>query len=116
MRFRDLTFLALALAPSLTRSQRYTGADGKIRIALAQQPFSPTGTSVGPATMANGGIQQLLVSMGATVKVEQVALTPAEDVEYGAWKRLGRGLSGLLATLRLLESGDCWAICMAMGR
>ena len=38
----------LLLAPSLVPAQKYTAADGKLRIALVKQPFSPTGTSVGP--------------------------------------------------------------------
>ena len=39
--------LAVALLlPSLAHAQRYTGADGKLRVSLAQQPFSPNGTSV----------------------------------------------------------------------
>ena len=63
-----------------------------LRIALAKQPFSPTGTSVGPNTMANGGIQQLLTSMGAAVRVSESKLTAAQDTEYGAWKRLGWAL------------------------
>lgn len=63
-----------------------------LRIALAKQPFSPTGTSVGPNTMANGGIQELLAKMGATVRVSESKLTTAQDTEYGAWKRLGWAL------------------------
>lgn len=63
-----------------------------LRIALAKQPFSPTGTSVGPNTMANGGIQELLAKMGATVRVSESKLTAAQDTEYGAWKRLGWAL------------------------
>ena len=63
-----------------------------LRIALAKQPFSPTGMSVGPNTMANGGIQQLLANMGATVRVSESKLSAAQDTEYGAWKRLGWAL------------------------
>ena len=48
------------------RAQRYSGADGKLRVALAKQPFSPNGTSPGPTTMAKGGIQQKLADLGAT--------------------------------------------------
>lgn len=87
-----LTVAAVALAPSAARAQRYTGADGRLRVALAQQPFSPTGISAGPRTMATGGIQHALVGLGATFRVEEVALTPEEDTEYGAWKRLGMAL------------------------
>jgi arginase len=79
----------LAAAPS---AQRYTGPDGKLRVALAQQPFSPNGTSPGPKTMANGGIQQQLATLGATIRVQEAALTADENTEYGGWKRLGMAL------------------------
>ncbi len=42
--------------------------------------------------MANGGIQQILTGLGATVRVEKVGLTSEEDTEYGGWKRLGMAL------------------------
>ncbi len=86
-----LTLLSL-LVPSIAHSQKYTAPDGKLRIALVKQPFSPTGTSVGPNTMANGGIQQILAGMNTIVSVEEVSLTPAELTEYGAWKKLGWAL------------------------
>ena len=82
----------LLFAPALVRAQRYTGADGRLRVALAKQPFSPTGTSAGPNTMAGGGIQQILASMGAVVRVDEAALTPDEATEYGGWKKLGMAL------------------------
>lgn len=63
-----------------------------LRVALAKQPFSPTGTSVGPNTMADGGIQELLAKMGATVRIDESSLTAAQDTEYGTWKRLGWAL------------------------
>ena len=54
--------LLIGLASSLAHAQKYTAADGKLRVALAKQPFSPTGTSRGPTTMANGGIQDILTA------------------------------------------------------
>jgi arginase len=78
------------LGPAL--AQRYAGSDGRLRVALVKQPFSPTGTSSGPNTMAQGGIQQVLAGMGAVVRVEEAALTPDEATEYGGWKRLGMAL------------------------
>src|SRR5206468_7707841 len=72
--------------------QKYNGPDGRLRVALVKQPFSPTGTSVGPNTMANGGIQQILSDMNAEVRVAEVALNPSELTEYGAWKKLGWAL------------------------
>jgi arginase len=88
------TWLAalLVLVPSAAIAQRYSDASGRVRVALVKQPFSPTGTSVGPETMASGGIQKVLVGMGATVRVEEAALAPDEATEYGAWKRLGMAL------------------------
>jgi arginase len=83
------------LASSHARSQparRYTAADGSVRVALAQQPFSPNATVPGPRTMAEGGIQQQLAGLGADVRVEAAALTPDENTEYGGWKRLGMAL------------------------
>jgi len=69
-----------------------SAASQPLRVALAKQPFSPSGTSVGPNTMANGGIQELLAHMGASVRVNESKLTAAQDTEYGAWKRLGWAL------------------------
>lgn len=63
-----------------------------LRVALAKQPFSPTGTSAGPDSMASGGIQDSLMRMGAIVRVDESKLTPSQDTEYGAWKRLGWAL------------------------
>src|SRR2546423_13666670 len=85
-----LTVLLLGL--SLVHAQRCTGSDGRLRVALVKQPFSPTGTSTGPNAMANGGIQPLLASLGAVVRVEEAALTAEEATEYGGWKRLGLAL------------------------
>ena len=82
----------LLLGPSVMYAQRYTGSDGRLRVALVKQPFSPTGTSAGPNTMANGDIQQVLADMGAVVRVEEAALTADEATEYGGWKRLGMAL------------------------
>jgi arginase len=71
------------------------GADGRLKVALLKQPFVPNGTSNGPTTMANGGIQPMLEKLGATVRVVEIALTPEEEPEYGGWKRLGFALGHL---------------------
>jgi arginase len=87
--------LILAFAAALDAqapANRYKGADGKLRVALAQQPFLPNGTSPGPKTMANGGIQRALADLGATVRIQEAALTADENTEYGGWKRLGMAL------------------------
>jgi len=78
--------------PMLAGGQRYADATGHIRVALVKQPFLPNGTSPGPTTMADGGIQRLLTRAGATVRVAEVKLTPEEDTEYGGWKRLSMAL------------------------
>jgi arginase len=84
--------LFLLATPGTVFPQRYLATDGKLRVALAKQPFSPTGVSVGPTTMANGGIQQMLTSTGATLRIDESKLTAQQDTEYGAWKRLGWAL------------------------
>ncbi len=73
-------------------AQGYLGPDGKLRVALVKQPFLPNGTSVGPTTMANGGIQEILGSLGAATRVATIGLTEEENQEYGGWKRLGMAL------------------------
>jgi arginase len=83
----------LALLPTIAHAQAtYTGPDGRLRVALSKQPFSPNGTSKGPETMATGGIQEILAKMGATTRVHEARLTPEQDKEYGGWKRLGMAL------------------------
>lgn len=86
--------LALAIAPVQAQApaQKYIGADGKLRVALAKQPLSPNGPSKGPTTMAEGGIQRILADLGATVRVDEARLTPLEETEYGGWKKLGLSL------------------------
>jgi arginase len=87
-----LALVAAMVPPATARAQRYTDQAGHLHIALAQQPFSPNGTSQGPHTMVTGGIQQTLAGMDATVRIQEAALTADEDTEYGAWKRLGMAL------------------------
>jgi arginase len=92
MRILSLLLFALFSPAGPAYAQRYTAADGKLRIALAQQPFLPNGTSPGPKTMVTGGIQHYLATQGAHVRVQEAGLTAAEDKEYGGWKRLGYAL------------------------
>lgn len=65
---------------------------GRLRVALAVQSFSPTGTSRGPTTMLNGGVRDTLARMNALVRVDSSMLTPQQNSEYGGWKRLGMAL------------------------
>jgi arginase len=87
-----ILILAVALAPAPAHAQRYTGPDGRLRVAIARQPFSPSGLSRGPETMAGGGIQDTLRALGAVLRSAAAALTPQQDTEYGQWKRLGWAL------------------------
>ena len=99
--------VASIICPGPASAQRYTAPDGRLRIALVKQPFSPTGLSTGPTTMAEGGIQQILAGLGATTRVETIGLTAAEDTEYGGWKRLGMAL-GHFADVVARNERDGW--------
>lgn len=79
MRTLIAAVLATVLAPMPARAQRAGEGSVPLRIALAKQPFSPTGTSPGPTAMASGGIQQALAQLGAVIRVDEAALTPDED-------------------------------------
>ena len=72
----------------------------RLRIALVKQPFVPNGTSKGPQTMAAGGIQAALETMGAEIRVNDIALTKVQEPEYGGWKRLGYALGHLGRTVQ----------------
>jgi arginase len=80
-----LLFVLLPAAAASVHAQ-------SLRVALAKQSFSQTGTSTGPATMASGGILDSLAKMSVTVRVDESKLTATQDTEYGAWKRLGWAL------------------------
>jgi arginase len=90
--FAAVLIATAAAANAEQRSRKYVDSAGKVRVALAKQPLSPNGPSKGPTTMAEGGIQEMLTKLGATVRVEEARLTPDEDTEYGGWKRLGMSL------------------------
>ena len=87
-----IAVLVLPAAGVQNARAQYTSSSGRLRVALARQPFSPNGISQGPATMADGGIQKILADLGADVRVQEARLTPEEDKEYGGWKRLGLAL------------------------
>jgi arginase len=87
------TLVVALLTPAASApAQRYMDATGGVRVALARQPLSPNGRSNGPKTMSDGGIQDILRGMGATVRVDEARLTAEEETEYGGWKRLGMSL------------------------
>src|SRR5262245_16431570 len=89
-----LLTLLIALALASPRAQ-FTDAGGRLRVALVKQPFVPNGTSTGPTTMVDGGIQPALAGLGATVRINEVKLTAEQEPEYGGWKRLGFALGHL---------------------
>ena len=92
---RPPVFVWVACAMMVALSATPTGGQTPsppLRVALAKQPFSPTGISKGPSTMADGGIAKTLAEMGVDVRLQQAALTPEEEKEYGGWKRLGMAL------------------------
>jgi arginase len=84
--------LIMVLALATLDAQKYVAPNGRLRVALAKQPFSPTGLSNGPKTMAEGGIQKVLADLGVDVRVQEARLTTEEDKEYGGWKRLSMAL------------------------
>jgi arginase len=84
--------IACVLASPNAQERRSSAA---LRIGLIKQPFVPNGTSVGPTTMANGGIQDRLRELGAEIRVTEVGLTPEQEPEYGGWKRLSYALGHL---------------------
>ena len=100
-------FLLIGLSSVVHAQSRYTGADGRLRVALAQQPFSPNGTSRGPATMANGGIRDTLARLNAVIRSAEAALTAEQATEYGGWKRLGMALGDFADIVRKNEA-DGW--------
>ena len=83
-----------------TADRNYFNEDGTMRIAIAiaiaiakqlQRPSSGGGKNAldGPDVMANGGIQDLLKDMNATVRVSNAELSEREKTEYGNWRKMG---------------------------
>jgi arginase len=104
------TVLLLAVAGIAGAQSRYTDADGRLRVSLAQQPFSPNGVSRGPATMASGGIRDTLARLGAVVRSAEAALTATESTEYGGWKRLGMALGHFADIVRQNEADGYFTV------
>ncbi len=103
-RFPLLLLFGVALA---TGQSQYVGPNGGLRVALVKQPFIPNGVSGGPTTMADGGIQDALGRLGASVRVQEIGLTAEEEPEYGGWKRLGYALGHFGRTVAANER-DGW--------
>ena len=99
---RFLSVLACLVTAVTTAAQQGSGTSQKTtavhdgtRIALVKQPFIPNGTSVGPQTMASGGIKAQLTTLGAAIRETEIKLTADQESEYGGWKRLGYALGHL---------------------
>ena len=77
-----------------TTERNYFNEDGTMRIAIAKQsqrPSSGGGKNAldGPDVMADGGIQEILRGMNATVRVSNAELSEREKTEYGNWRKMG---------------------------
>ncbi|HPF45599.1 MAG: arginase family protein [Alphaproteobacteria bacterium] len=76
-----------------TTSHNYFNEDGTMRVAIAKQVQMPSSggklAADGPHIMANGGIQDMLRDMGATVRVSNAELSDREKTEYGSWRKMG---------------------------
>ena len=92
IRLAAIFVVLVCTIPPTGAQSKYVGSDGRLRVALAKQPLSPTGPSKGPTTMAEGGIQKILSDLGATVRVDEAKPTADEETEYGGWKKLGMSL------------------------
>jgi len=106
----SLAVLLMLVASAADAQARYTGTDGRLRVALAQQPFSPNGTSRGPATMAGGGIRDTLSRLNAIVRSAEAALTTTEATEYGGWKKLGMALGHFADIVRQNEADGYFTV------
>jgi arginase len=104
-----LLFLALSVA-SAEAQTKYTGPDGRLRVSLAQQPFSPNGTSRGPNTMASGGIRDTLARLNASVRSAEASLSAVQATEYGGWKRLGMALGSFADIVRQNEADGYFTV------
>ena len=103
-------FLLVLSVASAQAQTKYTGPDGRLRVSLAQQPFSPNGTSRGPNTMASGGIRDTLARLNASVRSAEATLSAAEATEYGGWKRLGMALGHFADIVRQNEADGYFTV------
>jgi hypothetical protein len=89
---RNLTRLSLLAAiialnapVNADAQRRYTDADGKVRIALSKQPFSPNGVSRGPTTMAEG--EQFIIDNS---RIEQLTVDDLRNATPAVFAQMDR--------------------------
>ena len=114
---RVLPLLAAAVLLPLPAPHAAAQAPG-VRVAVVKNPFHGNRNvperSEGPDWVEAGLLERLAAS-GAVVKgVEEVALTPEEDAQYGAWNRLGLA-NGHLAEAVARNARDGWVTVALLG-
>ena len=68
-----LTYTSTAFA------QRYTDAEGRVRVALLKQPYSPTGTSVGDeGGLSIAAVNRMIAGAVRGVKIRESRKTNAK--------------------------------------
>lgn len=76
-----------------TTDRNYFNEDGTMRIAIAAQSHRPGSGGQnalnGPEVMVEGGIQDMLRGLNATVRVSHATLSEREASEYGSWRKMG---------------------------
>ena len=76
-----------------TTNRNYFNEDGTMRIAIAAQSHRPgsggRNALNGPEVMVEGGIQDMLRDLNATVRVSHAELSEREESEYGSWRKMG---------------------------
>lgn len=76
-----------------TTDRNYFNEDGTMRIAIAAQSHRPGSGGQnalnGPEVMVEGGIQDMLRDLNATVRVSHAELSEREASEYGSWRKMG---------------------------
>ena len=89
-----LGLLLALVATEPAFAQRYVSEDGQLRVALVKMPYTGARNipelSTGPDYLEAGGLAVRLREHGAQVgEAATVALTAAEEQDYGVWHRMG---------------------------
>lgn len=81
--------------------QAYRDSDGKINVAIVENPYSGNSFlgrefSEGPKILETGGLKDRLFNLGCNLKrISAVQLTPEEDAVRGNWNKVGYALGHL---------------------